>query len=248
MGSKQQQLRDRVAQYHESRACGNKLLTAKHFMEEGISKSTIYNIIKTFEERQSTVRKVGSGRPAKILTPKVLDNIKKKIDNSDDLSFNQVAKQLNCHRTHVSRTLRTKCGIKHRKKIKCPKYKSDEELNQAKSLCSRLERQFRNKSVIQDDETYFELSNTANDSFKSSNPQEAPREIKYKEKQKFCPKIMVWMAGSERGRSEVFIKPKNNAMDSNMYQKFCLPKLKEFIDRYHSDGNYVFWPDKASSH
>lgn len=115
---KQQQLRNRVAQYLEACASGNRFLTVKHFVEEVIFRRTIYDIIKNIEGKQTTVRKAGSGRPAKILAPKVLENLKNKTDNSDHLSFNQVAKQLQCHRTHISRTLTDNFGIKHKKKVK----------------------------------------------------------------------------------------------------------------------------------
>ena len=34
-----------------------------------------------------------------------------------------------------------------------------------------------------------------------------------------------------------------------MYLKNCIKKrLIPFINAHHSDGNYVFWPDLASSH
>ena len=34
-----------------------------------------------------------------------------------------------------------------------------------------------------------------------------------------------------------------------MYRKQCLEdRLLPFINKYHSDGNYVFWPDLSTSH
>lgn len=133
MASKQ--LRERIAQYYNVHARRNKLDTVEHFTSEGISKTRIYNIIRTVEQRGTAQRKARSGRQAKIMTPKVLADLKKRLDNSDDLSFNQVSKQLGCHRTHVSRTVRREFGIKHRKKVKVPKYKDEQQIEQAKTLC-----------------------------------------------------------------------------------------------------------------
>lgn len=230
MVSKQEEVRARIAQFYENRASRNKLRTVKHFIDEGIPKPTIYRVINMIEKRQSIVRKQGSGRPAKILTPKVLDSLKNRLDNTDDTSFREVAKELGCNHTHVSRTLRTKCGIKTRKKMRCPKYKDEKQIEETKQKCSRLERQFRCKSVIQDDESWFPLKDIFNRSFKSTDPKNAPRSIKFSESEKFGPKVMVWLAGSERGLSEVFIKPANLGMGSAMYQKYCIPRLKQFID------------------
>jgi transposase len=40
-----------------------------------------------------------------------------------------------------------------------------------------------------------------------------------------------------------------NAINSHIYIEECLNKtLINFIDKYHSDGNDIFWPDLASSH
>ena len=50
----------------------------------------------------------------------------------------------------------------------------------------------------------------------------------------------------ERGFSEVFVQ---SAINQDMYLEECLVKrLKPFIDKYHSNGKYLFWSDLASAH
>jgi len=113
-------------------------------------------------------------------------------------------------------------------------------------------RKFRNHKFIIDDESYFTFSN----SDKSSNAglwtrdmNSAPNEVKIKTKQKFEPKLMVWLAISPRGISQPFIVPSGLAVNQKVYLKECVIKrLIPFIQKYHSDGNYVFWPNLASSH
>lgn len=59
----------------------------------------------------------------------------------------------------------------------------------------------------------------------------------------------MWLAISEAGVSKPFISSsKGFAVNSEVYQKECLPKLKKFIDAHHSDDKYRFWPDLASCH
>ena len=38
-------------------------------------------------------------------------------------------------------------------------------------------------------------------------------------------------------------------MNGNVYRKKCiLRRLVQFLQQYHADGDYVFWPDLVSSH
>jgi hypothetical protein len=60
---------------------------------------------------------------------------------------------------------------------------------------------------------------------------------------------MVWLAISSKGISRAFIVKSKNAINAEIYIKECLNKrLNKFIEKHHSDGKYIFWPDLASSH
>lgn len=135
MKSKQELSRERIAQYYEKNVQLGKIHTVRHFVLEGIPRDTVYKIINRYLECGTTATKPGSGRPAKILTPKVLDELKNKFENSDDLSFKKAADQYGCHRTHISRTLKNMFGIKHRKKVKAPKYRDQQQLDGARKQC-----------------------------------------------------------------------------------------------------------------
>ena len=56
------------------------------------------------------------------------------------------------------------------------------------------------------------------------------------------------MAIISRRCAEPDIANSGNAINSEVYIKECLTRLKDFIDEYHSDGNYIFWPDLATAH
>ena len=70
----------------------------------------------------------------------------------------------------------------------------------------------------------------------------------YSQRKKFPEKVLVWVAISEKGRSNpVFLKSKLT-MNKDNYMKKYLPKVENFIEKYHKNDNVVFWPDLATSH
>ena len=61
--------------------------------------------------------------------------------------------------------------------------------------------------------------------------------------------MLVWICLSAKGISSVYYVPSGQAINQEVYLKNCIKKrLIPFINAHHSDGNYVFWPDLASSH
>ena len=76
----------------------------------------------------------------------------------------------------------------------------------ARPKCGRLFIKNRNVDFILDDESYFTLSNTtlANDRFYSDDLQNTPYDVKNKMKAKYEPKLLVWVAGSPRGVSNIY--------------------------------------------
>ena len=65
---------------------------------------------------------------------------------------------------------------------------------------------------------------------------------------KFEKNLLVWVAISPRGMSQSFIAPSGLSVNQDVYLNECVKKrLIPYIEKYHSDNNYVFWPDLASS-
>ena len=60
---------------------------------------------------------------------------------------------------------------------------------------------------------------------------------------------MIWLAISERGHSDVYVKPSGLAINSRVYIDECIrARLVPFINQLHKDDEILFWPDLASSH
>ena len=60
----------------------------------------------------------------------------------------------------------------------------------------------------------------------------------------------MWIAMSNQGMSKpLFLPITSVAINSNIYINECLiPRLLPFTHKYHSDFNYLFWPDLAGAH
>ena len=101
-----------------------------------------------------------------------------------------------------------------------------------------------------DDEKYFTLSHTTNDRyFTSPTKSRNSINVSHKFKVKFEKKVLVWVAISKHGISKPYFSRGGLAIDRFAYRDQCIVKrLIPFIRQYHADDNYLFWPDKASSH
>ena len=109
------------------------------------------------------------------------------------------------------------------------------------------------KELIFDDEKYFGLSCDEipeNSGFNTDNIEKCLDVIKFKGKNKFPTKVLVWVAFSAKGVSQPLIVPcKSVSISQHIYLTECLQKrLLPFIQKHHQDNNYVFWPDLATSY
>jgi transposase len=232
-----------------------KIDVVKHFQTENIPRSTIYRIIKRFEDGLPCEDKPRKGRPSK-LDKKKQRKLKDYAENRVGVSQKTLAKKFYVSRSCIQRNL-NKLGLKYYKRQRAPKYNS-KELAQIPSKCRKLRRNLRQKGanhetfIIIDDEKYFTFSGDnmpGNAGFYSGNKRDTPPDVKFKCKEKFAPKVMVWLALSSKGISTPYIgTTKGPAINSNVYIEKCLPNLITFINNHHQHDDYVFWPDLATSH
>ena len=102
-----------------------------------------------------------------------------------------------------------------------------------------------------DDESYFPFGHCqipGNDRFYSKNKEKTPLNIRYYEKKKFEPKLLVWLAISQEGHSELFFVPSRGDINREVCRQECIMRrLIPFLHEHHAHDNYIFWPDLASS-
>ena len=251
MTSKQEQRRKEIYEFYlANRSCG-KAFTLEHFKHVNISKRAIYRILERAENESGYERVPGSGRVAKIMTSKGIKRLNDMFDHTDQVSTRQAARKFGCTHPHIIKTLSKYTEINAYTKQGIPD-RQENQKERIKTGIDRLYRKFQGKSVILDDEFYFTLSHSTingNGTYYSSDRDKTPASVKYRIKRKFEPKVLVWLAGSDKGLSEPFFVPSRLAVNKTIYEKECIKKrLVPFIKAHHVDGNYVFWPDLASSH
>lgn len=242
--------RKRVYSFFEKNKKKGKKFTVDHFVSEGESKSTIYDIINRHKSGKSVMDKKRPGRPARIFIKRATSTLKRLTNNKTGISQRKLAKRFDCSLSYINKKLES-LSIKCWKKQTIPD-RTEAQKAEARSKCSTLYRKYGNRQWILDDESYFTLSHSSingNDNFYSDNKSLAPADVKFAKKKKFEQKLLVWLAASPKGISEPYIVKSGNAIDQNIYREECLSaRLLPFIKRHHSDGNYIFWPDLASSH
>jgi hypothetical protein len=254
MASKQQQLRARVVQFYQKNQLRGKCFTIQHFMDEGVPHRTSYHILRQYEERGGYDRKSGTGRKAVIMTKKTVKRLKKKLESLKPSSTRALAIGLGCSQQHVWKTIHEKTSLVCKKKRKAPFYTPEAE-KMCKSACRRLYALSAGKDFIIDDEKYFSLTGAhmPGNSFYWCNNRDrgdiTPHQHQVKSKQKFEPKLMLWMALSPAGIAKPYVVPSGLAVNKEVYIKECLQsRLLPFIRDNHPPTSYLFWPDKASSH
>ena len=181
---------------------------------------------------------------------KQIKRLEKSIDEKDGVLQRRLAKRFNVSQPYISKIINEKTSIRYRKKVKAPK-RTPAQKAAVRPKCRKLVSLFRKKIIIIDDESYFPLSNSelsGNAGFYTSNLDATPNEVKLKRKSKYEPKLLVWIALSEKGVSKHYIAPSGQAVNEDVYISKCLVKLKKFIDEVHKNDDIVFWPDLASAH
>lgn len=244
-------LRLRVATFYNDAACGNLKNTWNFFFKEGYCYSTIYRIIQRYLQFKTTKDLPRSGRPRK-LSDKQMKTIAFNLDNTSGISHRILSRRYNVHYRTIGRNLKQRTNVRPRKKVKAPKYIHDQE-SRAQKNCGVLYRAISEDCcIIVDDEKYFGLTGVdipGNSLYYTSDSSTTRPNIKYKRKQKFEPKLLVWLAMSANGCSTPYIRKSKNAVTGDVYLKECIQRrLIPFIERNHLQGKFIFWPDLARAH
>ena len=238
----------RIVQYYTTHRNVGKLPTVQHFMSEGVPRSTIYNIIKNFEQGKSVKRKSGSGRKAKIMTTSRVKWLKRRMLSINQPSSRALSRILCCSHQHVTKTIRSKANLMCKKKVKGPRYSEDQQ-TAIKKACRKLYTFSQGKDFVIDDEKYFTMSgcNMPGNAYYYTDG--TTDSVQVKTKRKFEPKVMLWLSMSKTEMSKSYVIPSTMAVRKELYIEECLQnRLIPFLNKHHKPGSFLFWPDKASSH
>ena len=225
--------------------------TVNHFKKENVPVITIYNIITRYRKHNSTNYLPKTGRPKKI-SDQELKTLVRLVDNKVGMSQHRLGRRFGVNQSTISRNLKKRTSVRVYKRRPTPKYISEDQQKRAKSNCLKLYKKVSpNCQLILDDEKYFTFSGNVpgNNRYYSSDTSSAPENIKFIQKQKFEPHLLVWLAISPRGISNPYIHRSKIAIREEIYLKQCIRgHLLPFIKKHHQNDDILFWPDLASSH
>lgn len=251
----EQQKRSVIVQYQQDHPDQSAYQVAEYFAKVNIPKRTVYKVLQHYGERGDTARAPGSGRKAERMPEQRRRALIKDVLGVRQLSQRDLARKYEISVSYVNKILQEE--EVHAYKRETVPYVSEKQAETQRLRIGRLYRHILTigdgqPSIVMDDESYFSLSNSAipqNQYYYAHSRGDAPDAQRYTTQQKFQPKILVWLAISDQGISKPFFSQSKQAINQEVYSKHCVEKrLAPFIAEYHSDGQYLFWPDLATSH
>ena len=148
----------------------------------------------------------------------------------------------------------------HRKGAKAPKRPKAPEINAEKMVRVReraesLSRNFfpvgGQTAIVIDDKSYFTLKGDemrGNDRVWTRDITTCPPEVRFRQKEKFPKKLLVHVAISQKGMSELSFVEGGYAINRNNYIEILRRTVIPFIRANHRNGDYWLWMDLASAH
>ena len=245
-----QALAKRIFHYYKNVVSNDKSATVRHFMEEGIWKSSIYHIINRCADSESANFKPLPGpKPSKI-TPNIAKKLKATFTKDPSTTVRNVAVKLNLARSTISDFKVHTLGMKAFVKKKVPKYSEAQE-KRAKTNSRKIYEKQTQKVLVIDDETYMNIDPTQTPGKKFFHAK-SPDDVEYKKKtipkSKFPKKFMIWQAMDDEGHvSPAYVS--DGTLNSETYLNECVKhQLVPFINLHHDIKDILFWPDMSSVH
>lgn len=216
----------------------------------GITRQTVLNVRKRFNDSLTVDRASGSGGKANKIDKKLASKIVRSVKDNPGLSDSDRAKRYKTSKS-TGRRRRIDAGYKSYRAIKVPN-RNDKQSETAKKRSRLLYDKVltkHNGCLVMDDETYIkmDLKQLPGQKFYAAKERlGVVDKYKFVKVDKFCKKLLIWQAICSCGfKSKPFVT--SSTLDSKIYIKECLQnRLLPFI-RQHQDP-VLFWPDLASCH
>ena len=158
-----------------------------------MAKTTIYRILKRYEQQGSVARATGSGRPVVKMTRTKMAQLKRLVDHKTGVSQRSLAIRFDCTQGYISRTVK-RLKVRCLKRAKAPRYRDDAAKREAMKRCRKMYNLYKGLDFVIDDEKYLGLTGfqmSGNRHFYTSDKDSTPSEIATFSKQKFEPKVML---------------------------------------------------------
>lgn len=248
---KKDSIRKEIGNFYKLNQHQPKWFTVKHFKAKGVPKSSIYDTLKRVQNNVSLERRSGSGRKVTKLTEKELRSLKRDLNKKVGQSYRSLGRKYKKHQKTMKNIINS-LGYVRKNQIRAPKVSSKQKIIQRKRLNKVRKNSLRPRNgleVIMDDESYYPFDNPYTNHYYVKKGKEAPNDKKYKTKEKYGKKLLVWLAISSKGRSVPYFHFSREAINQKNYQNECITqRLVPFIEKYHQNKKIIFWPDLATAH
>lgn len=248
--SKNDELRKRLYAMLQKEPNLPKSTIVQRFMDMRVSRATVFRWLQRYEQTGSVARVSNPGRPTRIASKSTLQKLKKNFNHRSGCSQRAAARELGCSQQYVSHMIRKHTSIRCYKKYKRPLLTRLQK-EQARPKCRAMYHLYGNSDFIIDDESYFTLTGAdqpGNDRFYSSDVERTPDTVKNNYREKYPPKLLVWLAISPKGMTQPVFRQSGLAVNSDAYLQILEKYLIPFIKKKYKGTRYVFWPDLATAH
>lgn len=221
----------RIITFHISSANSILKTTVSHFLKQKIPRQTTYDILKKYNVHKTTTFLSKSGRPPKI-SDKEVQSLVKTVNNKTGISQRRLGRQFGVHQSTISRTLKKRTSVRIFTRRKAPKYRDENQKHRAQSNSWTLYQILKpDVQLILDDEKYFSLNGdiSCNRKYYTTDRSTAPSEVKFKTKMKFEPKLLVWMAVSQKGISSIYVHRSTIPIKQETYLHDCIRKRLSIV-------------------
>jgi hypothetical protein len=154
------QKRQLVGQFYEENRRKGKPFTVRHFIEMGLKRRSIYNVISRIENNKPLKRSNGSGRKAIKMNHKKIESLINSFDGKKRVSQKRKAQKYDISQSYVSK-IQGWAGVKYYKKRIKSKTIPEQDIVIKKRLNRLSKTSFRPSNglkIVIDDESYFSLS------------------------------------------------------------------------------------------
>lgn len=220
------------------------------FRIAGIPTTTAYRQYKKLISGAENSRKNGSGLKSSRFNTRTIRRIENMVENRVFCGYRSVGRKIGVdHKT--AKKYMQQAGINVRMRKKIPKVSADQAKRQ-KTRVRRLRKLMGESEIIMDDESYFDLEGFnfyGADRFAFTNLENVDDSIKFRQKSKFSPKLMMWIAVGTKGHCEPYFHRTKGAVNAEIYSDQCLiRRLIPWLKNRYKSQRILFWPDLASCH
>lgn len=220
----------------------------------GMKRDMVYRTVKRLNETGSVADRTRSGRPASVVTKKMVASVRARIIRNPAQSQRKLARALKTSKTSMRRIIREELRLKPYKKRIVYGLTNAQKKKRHERTKKLIEVYAREKldQIIFSDEKIFSVEETVN---KQNNRVYAvaieaiPDNIRLVQRFSHASKIMVWAGLSKKGKLPlVFVEP-GVKVNAHYYLNSVLREvLKPNAENLYENGDWIFQQDSAPSH